>query len=467
MPEEPKASDRHETETERLDRKWNDLLQELRVMQTGAQLTAGFLLTLPFQDKFDDLDDFQRTLYLVLVVLAALTTAVVVAPVAVHRRLSGLHVKERVVTIAHRLVGAGLVLLGLLVTGMSFLIFDVVVDRTVAAVVSAAVALVLLGPPGRCFPERVSSTTNDVRRVRKPDASHAACSVAWGSAPTPPRPPRDGGPPVPGAVPLVDGQGPVADPARRDVLRHRLDGAQAVMPAVHRPGDRPRRGREGQRRAAAGPAVMLLIGLVQAVSGIMRHRFAVTNWLVAAYRTVQLVGRQSVHLGGALPRKVSTGEVVAIGTSDLSHLGQLMDVTARFAGAIVSFLLVSVILLQTSVTLGLVVLIGVPAPDAADRAAAPAAAAAQRPPAAPDGRPVQHRHRHRRRACGCCAASAASRSSTTATAASRRRPGGPASRWPGCSRCSTPCRCFLPGVFVVLVVWLGARSAVARHDHPR
>ncbi len=92
----------------------------------------------------------------------------------------------------------------------------------------------------------------------------------------------------------------------------------------------------------------------------MRHRFAVTNWLIAAYRTVQLVTRQTVRLGGTLTRKVSTGEVVAIGTSDLSHLGQLMDVSARFAGAIVSFILVSVILLQTSVTLGLVVLIGVP-----------------------------------------------------------------------------------------------------------
>ena len=93
----------------------------------------------------------------------------------------------------------------------------------------------------------------------------------------------------------------------------------------------------------------------------MRHRFAVTNWLTAAYRTVQLVGRQAVHLGGTLPRKVSTGEVVAIGTSDLSHLGQVMDVSARFAGAIVSFLLVAVILLTTSVPLGLLVLIGVPA----------------------------------------------------------------------------------------------------------
>lgn len=136
--------------------------------------------------------------------------------------------------------------------------------------------------------------------------------------------------------------------------------SQAVMPAVI--------GRAIDSGVAAkDPAallrwagVMLLIGVVQAVAGIMRHRYAVTNWLIAAYRTVQLVGRQAVHLGGTLPRKVSTGEVIAIGTSDLSHLGQVMDVTARFAGAIVSFLLVSVILLSTSMTLGLVVLIGVP-----------------------------------------------------------------------------------------------------------
>ena len=73
--------------------------------------------------------------------------------------------------------------------------------------------------------------------------------------------------------------------------------------------------------------MLFAIGLVQAASGIMRHRFAVTNWLIAAYRTVQLVARQAVRLGGTLPRKVSTGEVVAIGTTDLSHIGQVMDVT--------------------------------------------------------------------------------------------------------------------------------------------
>jgi SNF family Na+-dependent transporter len=136
---------RNETEEERLDRKWGDLLQELRVMQTGAQLTAGFLLTLPFTTKFPSLDDFQETLYLVLVVVAALTTAVVITPVAVHRRITGEHVKEKLVATAHRLVGVGLTLLAILVTGIVVLIFDVVLDRTVALVVGAVVAAVLIG----------------------------------------------------------------------------------------------------------------------------------------------------------------------------------------------------------------------------------------------------------------------------------------------------------------------------------
>ena len=105
---------------------------------------------------------------------------------------------------------------------------------------------------------------------------------------------------------------------------------------------------------------MTAIGILQAVSGIIRHRFAVTNWLTAAYRTVQLVARQATHLGATLPKRVATGEVVAIGTNDLAHLGNAMDVTARAAGAVVSFLVVAVILLNASVTLGLVVLIGVP-----------------------------------------------------------------------------------------------------------
>lgn len=143
---EPEArSGRNETEEERLDRKWDDLLQELRVMQTSAQLTAGFLLTLPFQTAFADLNKFQEGLYLGLVVLASLIIALVMTPVAVHRHLSGEHVKERVVATGHRIVRTVIGALALLILGIVTLIFDVVIDQTIALVVAGCMGVVLIG----------------------------------------------------------------------------------------------------------------------------------------------------------------------------------------------------------------------------------------------------------------------------------------------------------------------------------
>jgi hypothetical protein len=135
---------RDETETERADRKWNDMLQELRVIQTGAQLTAGFLLTLPFQERFEDLTLVQRNAYLVLVVLAAVITAMVLTPVAIHRRLSGQRVKDRLVRTSHLIMRTVLILMALLVAGIVTFVFDVVVDRTSAVVVGGAMAALLL-----------------------------------------------------------------------------------------------------------------------------------------------------------------------------------------------------------------------------------------------------------------------------------------------------------------------------------
>lgn len=137
---------RHETRAEQQDRKWEDLLQELRVMQTGAQLTAGFLLTLPFQDVFwERLSRAQENFYLTLVVLAGLTTVLVMTPVAIHRRLAGGHVKDRVVASAHRLVTGVLTCLALLVVGITTFIFDVVVSLEAALVTGAAMGLVMVG----------------------------------------------------------------------------------------------------------------------------------------------------------------------------------------------------------------------------------------------------------------------------------------------------------------------------------
>ncbi|MFC9689779.1 ABC transporter ATP-binding protein [Kribbella sp. NPDC056951] len=107
-------------------------------------------------------------------------------------------------------------------------------------------------------------------------------------------------------------------------------------------------------------AALCAIGVLQALAGIMRHRFAVTNWLMAAYRTVQVITRKSADLGATLPKHLATGEVVSVGASDLASIGTLMEVSARFAGAIVAFAVVATILLSTSTVLGLVVLIGVP-----------------------------------------------------------------------------------------------------------
>ncbi|MEJ7794425.1 MAG: DUF6328 family protein [Nocardioides sp.] len=132
---------RNETDQERLDRKWEDQLQELRVMQTGVQLLAGFLLTLPFQTAFGDLDSFQRGLFLALVVIAAVTTLSIVMVVSVHRRLSGQYVKERVVATAQVGLLSAITGVALLVTGIATLIFDVVVNRIAALSVGGAVAL--------------------------------------------------------------------------------------------------------------------------------------------------------------------------------------------------------------------------------------------------------------------------------------------------------------------------------------
>jgi hypothetical protein len=147
MDQDPDGPDkeRDESEAEREDRKYDDLLQELRVIQTSAQLTAGFLLTLPFQQAFGSLSTGQERFYLVLVVLAALVIAVVLSPVAIHRQLSGLRVKGLLVAAAHTLVRVALALLSLLAAGIVTFIFDVVVDRTAAIIVGVALLLVLAG----------------------------------------------------------------------------------------------------------------------------------------------------------------------------------------------------------------------------------------------------------------------------------------------------------------------------------
>ena len=118
--------ERDETEAERLDRNWNDMLQELRVVQTGVQLLSGFLLTLPFTTRFGDIDVWQQRLYLTLVLLAGLAIGVTLTPIMIHRRVFGEQVKDRVVASGHLFLQVVMVLLALIIIGISTLIFSVV-----------------------------------------------------------------------------------------------------------------------------------------------------------------------------------------------------------------------------------------------------------------------------------------------------------------------------------------------------
>jgi hypothetical protein len=140
-------SGRHETREEQLDRNWAELLQELRVLQTGVQILAGFLLTLPFQQRFERLDGFQVTLYLVNVVIAALTTAFILLPVSVHRRLFRQRLKATLVSSADTITKLALAGVAMLSVGTAALVFDVTAGRSAgltAGGILLAVLLVLL-----------------------------------------------------------------------------------------------------------------------------------------------------------------------------------------------------------------------------------------------------------------------------------------------------------------------------------
>ncbi len=142
--DEPGADDgRRETPEERLDRNWNELLQELRVTQTGTQVLLGFLLAIAFQPAFSDLETYQQRIYLVLVVVAVLTTALGLAPVNLHRALFRRRVKLVVVRVGHLVLRLVLLGVGLVLVGTVLLVFDVVVGLSAALAVSGLVAAVV------------------------------------------------------------------------------------------------------------------------------------------------------------------------------------------------------------------------------------------------------------------------------------------------------------------------------------
>jgi len=135
---------RDETPTQRLDRNRADLLQELRVVQTGVQLLTGFLLTLPFQARFSALTRFEQDAYLVTVGCSVAATGLLIAPVNRHRLLFRRHARLVLVSVAHRLALCGLLFLGCAVVGVVLLIVHFLRGAAAGWVGASGTALLLV-----------------------------------------------------------------------------------------------------------------------------------------------------------------------------------------------------------------------------------------------------------------------------------------------------------------------------------
>jgi ABC-type multidrug transport system fused ATPase/permease subunit len=205
--------------------------------------------------------------------------------------------------------------------------------------------------------------------------------------------------------------------------------------------------------------ILLALGVLQAVAGVLRHRVAVFNWLKASYRLIQAVSHHAARVGPAVRSQLSTGEVVATVSNDALRAGGAFDITARLAGAVASYVVVAVVLLSSSPVLGVLVLVGVPVLVLSLSFVI---------------RPLQRRQREQREQVGRLTALGAD---TVAGLRVLRGIGGEEVFLDRYRRHSQEVRragvrvalpqstldasqVLLPGIFVVLVTWLGARFAL-------
>ena len=215
----------------------------------------------------------------------------------------------------------------------------------------------------------------------------------------------------------------------------------------------------------AWAAALFGLGVVQAVAGTLRHRVAVSNWLQASYRMIQVVAHHAALTGPAIRGRLTTGEVVATVSNDALRAGGAFDITARLAGAIASYFVVAAVLLSTSTLLGVVVLVGVPILVASLSTVI---------------RPLQARQREQREQVGRLTAVGAD---TVAGLRVLRGIGGERVFLDRYRRRSEEVRragvlvalpqstldsaqVLLPGIFVVVVTWLGARLAIEGEISP-
>ena len=236
--------------------------------------------------------------------------------------------------------------------------------------------------------------------------------------------------------------------------------SQALMPAAIGRAIQNGIVADDNRALAEWALILLGLGATQAAAGVMRHRCAVSNWLQASFRMAQVVGHHAARTGPAIKKQHSTGEVVATISNDAMRAGGAFDITARLAGAIVSYFVVAIILLSASVTLGLVVLIGVPILVLLMGFVI---------------RPLQARQAVQRDEVGKLTALGADTASGLRVLRGIGGEGAFFARYRNRSqevrqagvRVALPqstldaAQVFIPGVFVVLVTWLGARFALS------
>jgi Family of unknown function (DUF6328) len=131
---------RDETDTERLDRNLIELLQEVRVVQTGVQVLFAFLLTVPFSARFDEITSFQRAAYFTALVGTAAASVLLIAPTALHRILFRMGEKEYMVEMANRLALGGLASTAVAMVAAMLLVSDVMFGMAAAIAIAAGTA---------------------------------------------------------------------------------------------------------------------------------------------------------------------------------------------------------------------------------------------------------------------------------------------------------------------------------------
>jgi membrane-bound acyltransferase YfiQ involved in biofilm formation len=143
--EEPdRPQDRSEDEQDRLNRQMMELLNELRVAMPGVQVLFGFLLTVPFQQRFQRVNEFQETVYFVTLIAAAAATAFLIAPSAYHRLMLEQHDKPNIIHIGSGQMIAGLCALAIAMNGAVLLVTDVLFDASTVTVTLVAMGALYL-----------------------------------------------------------------------------------------------------------------------------------------------------------------------------------------------------------------------------------------------------------------------------------------------------------------------------------